>query len=183
MPANTLDSITVERVLAGCDRQEAIMVLLGHEAGLRAMEVAALDWRHVLAADGSLGDFIDLPAIATKGRSGQGRIPMSSKLKAALLKLSAARRHPRRGHVVLGSKGEGLSANAVALRLNRIYQRNGLDATSHSGRRSYGTRLATMGLNAFQVQRAMRHSDIGTTKLYVDDAMSDQAVVQAITSF
>ena len=180
MRAKILSESDLSVVLATCDAMEAVTVLLTHRAGLRAMEVAALDWRMVRDAKGALADAIDLPALATKGRTGQGRVPVASDLRRALLRWSAARRHPRSGPVVLGPKGSVLSAHAVAQRLRRIYARAGLDASSHSGRRSYATRLAGAGLNAFQVQRAMRHSDIGTTKLYVDDAASDLAVAEAI---
>ncbi len=83
---------------------------------------------------------------------------------------------------ILAPRGGALSAHAIAQRIKRIYAKAWLDASSHSGRRSYATRLAGAGLNAFQVQRAMRHSDIGTTRLYVDDAASDRAVVAAISA-
>lgn len=179
MPANVIHEIDLSRVLAGADRQQSVMLLLSHRGGLRACEIAALDWRHVLDAAGGIADAIDLPAIATKGKTGQGRIPISADLRIALLKLAAQRRFPRKGSVVLGDRGS-LSAHAVAQRINRQYGRNGLDASSHSGRRGFATRLAGSGLNAFQVQRAMRHSDISTTRLYVDDAASDRAVVAAI---
>ncbi len=180
MRAKILSESDLSRVLAHADAMEAVMILLTHRAGLRAMEVAALDWRMLRDAQGGLSDAIDLPALATKGRSGQGRIPVASDLTRALLRWSAMRRHPRSGPVALAPRGGHLSAHAVAQRINRIYAKAGLDASSHSGRRSYATRLASSGLNAFQVQRAMRHSDISTTRLYVDDAASDRAVAKAI---
>lgn len=181
MRAKLVSESDLTAVLTKCDAQAKVMVLLGHRAGLRACEIAALDWRMILDASGSIADAIDLPAIASKGRTGQGRIPVSADLRRALLKLAASRRHVRTGPVVLAPRGrQRLSAHAVAQRINRLYAKTGLDASSHSGRRSYATRLAGAGLNAFQVQRAMRHSDISTTKLYVDDAASDLAVVEAI---
>ena len=182
MRAKVLSESDLSRVLARCDIQAAAMILLTHRAGLRAMEVAALDWRMVLDASGAIADHIDLPALATKGATGQGRIPVSSDLRRALLKLAAMRRFPTQGPVILAPRGGALSAHAIAQRIKRIYAKAGLDASSHSGRRSYATRLAGAGLNAFQVQRAMRHSDIGTTRLYVDDAASDRAVVAAISA-
>lgn len=180
MRAKILSESDITLVLAQCDLQAAAMILMTHRAGLRACELARLDWRMILDASGSIGDFIDLPAIASKGRTGQGRIPVSSDLKRALLKLAAMRRHPIKGPVIMAPRGGHLSAHAVAQRINRIYAKAGLDASSHSGRRSYATRLASSGLNAFQVQRAMRHSHISTTRLYVDDAASDRAVAKAI---
>ncbi len=183
MRAQILDEIDLRLVLARCDIQSAAMILLTHRAGLRAMEVSALDWRMILTGAGTIADFIDLPALATKGKTGQGRIPISVDLRRALMKLAASRRHPKAGPVILAPRGrQGLSAHAVAQRINRLYAKADLDASSHSGRRTYATRLANAGLNAFQVQRAMRHADIGTTRLYVDDAASDLAVVEAINT-
>ena len=180
MRAKILSESDITRVLTRCDIQAKAMILLTHRAGLRAMEISRLDWRMVLDAAGSIADFIDLPAIASKGRTGAGRIPVSADLRRALLRLAATQRFPTKGPVILAPRGGHLSAHAVAQRINRIYAKTGLDASSHSGRRSYATRLASSGLNAFQVQRTMRHSDISTTRLYVCDAASDRAVVEAI---
>lgn len=182
MRAKILDEAEIQRVLASCDAQNAAMILLTHRAGLRACEVAKLDWRYVLDASGSIADFIDLPNLATKGRTGAGRIPLSADLRRALLKLAAMRRFPTKGPLILAPRGGALSAHAVAQRINRLYGKAGLDASSHSGRRSFATKLAGQ-VSAFGVQRAMRHSNIGTTRLYVDDAASDAAVVEAINGF
>lgn len=182
MRAKILNETEVERTLAICRPQEAVMVLLSHKAGLRAMEIAALDWRMVLDASGAVADALDLPAMATKGKTGAGRVPMAPELKVALIKLAAIQRFPRKGNVIRAPKGAGFAAHSVAQKLKRLYAKAGLDASSHSGRRTFATRLAShKGLNAFQVQRAMRHSDIAATRPYVDDAASDLAVVAAIT--
>ncbi len=128
-------------------------------------------------ASGNLGDVLDLPAIASKGRTGAGRIPLASDLRRALLRWSAMRRHPTTGPVICGSRCQRISAHAVSKRLSKLYRKAGLTgASSHSGRRTFATKLANKGLNAFQVQRAMRHADITTTKLYVGDAASDAEV-------
>ena len=95
MPANVIHETDLARVLAHTGRQQTAMLLLSHRAGLRACEIAALDWRMVLDAAGGIADFIDLPAISSKGRTGQGRVPMAADLRAALLKLAAQRRFPR----------------------------------------------------------------------------------------
>ncbi len=136
MRAKLISEIDLERTLARCDIQAAAMILLTHRAGLRAMEVAALDWRMVLDASGAIGDHLDLPALATKGATGQGRIPVSNDLRRALLKLAAMRRFPTQGPVILAPRGGALSAHAIAQRIKRIYAKAGLDASSHSGRRS-----------------------------------------------
>ncbi len=50
MRAKLISEIDLERTLARCDVQMAAMILLTHRAGLRACELAALDWRSLSRA-------------------------------------------------------------------------------------------------------------------------------------
>ena len=74
MKAKILTEAQAQKALAVADPQVRAMLLLGHRAGLRACEVAALDWRMVTDAEGALADAIDLPAVAVKGKK-QARRP------------------------------------------------------------------------------------------------------------
>jgi len=178
MRAKILSEHELSRTLERCDPMMAVALLMSHRAGLRACEIAALDWAMVRDASGNLSDVVDLPAIATKGRSGQGRIPVAPDLRAALLKWSALRRHPTSGPVICNARCQRLSADSLRQRLKAAYRRAGLLATSHSGRRTFGTRLARK-VNLSGVQAALRHRQPGTTLLYVDPA-SDEALTAAI---
>ena len=178
MRAKILTEVEVNRALAHTDQQGRAMILLGHLAGLRVMEIARLDWRMVTNASGGLSEWIDLPV--SKAGHGAGRIPICKELAKALLVIAALRRFPRKGPVILTSRAKAYSAHALQQKIRRIYLKAGLDATSHSGRRSFATKLSDTGLNGFQVMRAMRHSSIASTVPYVDDAASDQTVVLAI---
>ena len=178
MRAKILTEAEIARTLAHTDQQGKVCILLGHRAGLRAMEISCMDWRSFVDASGGLADYVDLPA--SKAGHGQGRIPICTDLAKALLKLAALRRFPRSGPVILTARGKAFTSNAMTQKIVRIYKRAGLDATSHSGRRTFLTGLSDRGLNAFQVKRAARHAHISTTELYVDDAASDQTVVLAI---
>lgn len=178
MRAKILTEAEIARTLAHTDAQGKTVILLGHRAGLRAMEIARLDWRSLVDASGGLSEWIDLPV--SKAGHGAGRIPICKELAKALLKLAALRHFPRKGPVLLTPRGVAFTAKAMTQKIMRIYKRAGLDATSHSGRRTFLTGLSDRGLNAFQVKRAARHSHISTTELYVDDAASDQTVVLAI---
>jgi integrase/recombinase XerC len=170
----------LESVLALCDVQERTLVLATFRAGLRAVECARLDWAALRTPTGELAEFIDLPAAGTKGRSGQARIPMTRDLRAAMLAWSAARRHPASGPVFCGLETKPLTAHAIVCRLTRLYARAGLRGSSHSGRRSYGTALATK-LDLRSLQVAMRHAHVSTTLLYLDP-VSDDRVADAIRS-
>lgn len=63
-----------------------VVLLLSFKAGLRAGEIAQLDWRMLLDANGKIGPTLNLPGIITKyGRA--RRIPIHPDLRKALLKL------------------------------------------------------------------------------------------------
>ena len=63
-----------------------VMFLLSVDAGLRAKEIASVEWRMVLDAEGNLTDAIRLESKSAKGSSG-GVVYMSERLKAALANL------------------------------------------------------------------------------------------------
>ena len=59
-----------------------------------------------------------------------------------------------------------------------IYQQAGLRTSSHSGRRTYATRLNEKGVGMRTIQKLMGHKHIGTTALYCD--MSDDTLRKAV---
>src|SRR5580700_3922842 len=63
--------------------RDRAVVLLSVKAGLRACEIAKLDWSMVLDATGSVGDTLVVLNSIAKRRSGR-RIPIHPALKAAL---------------------------------------------------------------------------------------------------
>lgn len=179
--AKTLTESDLARTLAVCDAQEAVMVLAGHRAGLRALEVAGLTWDMVTDTSGNLADHIDLPALNSKGKRGGARLPMADDLLAALRRLWRMRRFPTSGPVILSPRCERVKAHAVVKRLRRVYERAGLHgATSHSGRRTFATRLLEeKRLSLPSVQMAMRHAKASTTLGYVDPA-GDDTIAEAM---
>jgi integrase/recombinase XerD len=76
-------------------------------------------------------------------------------------------------------KRSAFSANTLCQTLNGIYRRAGLDgATSHSGRRSFITQLASKGIGVRVLASLAGHKSIATTQAYIDvnDAMKRAAV-------
>ena len=78
-------------------------------------------------------------------------------------------------------KRAAFSANTLCQTLNTLYRRAGLDrASSHSGRRSFITTLASMGVGVgVRVLASLAgHRSIATTQLYIDvnDDMKRSAV-------
>ena len=66
-------------------------------------------------------------------------------------------------------KSQRFSSNTATQLLQRIYERSGLSgATSHSGRRSFITDLATKGISVRVLAALAGHQSIATTQRYID---------------
>ena len=87
-------ALSLTRQSAQGDR-DTVMILLSARAGLRACEIAGLDWSMVVDARGQVGAVIEIRDAIAKYGSGR-RIPMHRELRAALAKLkrSLGRRRP-----------------------------------------------------------------------------------------
>jgi hypothetical protein len=86
------------------------MILLSVKAGLRACEIAGLDWSMVLNAQGRVSGTIHVRDVIAKKRGGR-RIPMHPDLRRALERL--ARTTEPTGPVIRSYRGSHLKANSV----------------------------------------------------------------------
>ncbi len=116
----------------------------------------------MLTADGSaVAEEIDLPRQITKGEKRARVIPIHDELKQALEALVAV--WPDRvapGHPVVFSERGRYGANGVAHWFKRIYQDAGLTgASSHSGRRTLLTNLATITDDGGQARAVLGSND------------------------
>jgi len=59
-----------------------------------------------------------------------------------------------------------------------IYDLSGIRTSSHSGRRTFATRLNAKGIGMKTIQRLMGHQHIGTTALYCE--VSDDTLRNAV---
>ncbi len=180
----TAEEITV--VLAHVEssrypERDRVMVQLSTRAGLRAAEIAALSWEHVLTADGTdVAEFIDLPRDVTKGQKRARVIPIHDELRLALDGLRAAwSERVGAGQPVVFSERGRYGANGIAHWFKRTYEAAGLvGASSHSGRRTLLTnmarRCAQAGASLRDVQRIAGHADLGTTERYVEPSLDAQ---------
>ncbi len=181
-PAKVLARRDVLRLLAAARRcrypkRNRVMVLLSIKAGLRACEIARLDWRMMLGADGKIGDVIELPPKAAKMGSGR-RIPIHPLLKVALAQLYGAS-GPRDGPVIRSERGTAMSAKVVVNWFKLRYRMLGLDGcSSHSGRRTFVTNAARAvhraGGSLRDVQVLAGHRSIKTTQGYIEGSTSAQ---------
>ena len=74
--------------------RDRAMILLSVKAGLRACEIARLDWSMVLDARGKVADVLAIHDAIAKKRGGR-RIPMHPDLRRALRELAADQANPQ----------------------------------------------------------------------------------------
>ena len=149
-------------------RDETI-ILTSFYAGLRAKEIAALTVGNVFDEDGNVRSQFILSAAQSKG--GQTRtVYLNQRFRKVLLEYSACIRitDPQRP-LFASQKGGHFSANTMCQLFLDIYKAVGLkDASSHSGRRTYITRLANKGVGVRLLAELAGHSHISTTQRYID---------------
>ncbi|MDO7622167.1 MAG: site-specific integrase [Loktanella sp.] len=172
--AQTLNEAQLRRVIQYCRsrrhpvRDETI-ILTSFYAGLRAKEIAALTVGNVFDEEGNVRSQFILSAAQSKG--GQTRtVYLNQRFRKALLEYSACIRitDPQRP-LFESQKGGHFSANTMCQLFLDIYKAVGLkDASSHSGRRTYITRLANKGVGVRLLAELAGHSHISTTQRYID---------------
>ena len=172
--AQTLNEAQLRRVIQYCrsrrhpTRDETI-ILTSFYAGLRAKEIAALTVGNVFDEEGNVRSQFILSAEQSKG--GQTRtVYLNQRFRKALLEYSSCIRitDPQRP-LFESQKGGHFSANTMCQLFLDIYKAFGLkDASSHSGRRTYITRLANKGVGVRLLAELAGHSHISTTQRYID---------------
>ncbi len=184
--AKSLTPQEIERVLqhistrANAARNRC-MFLVSVMAGLRVGEIAGLKLCDVLAADGSFKQEISLSADRVKHAHAR-TVYVSSRLRAELADYVAGIKwvsddqplfHPataRRKH---------FSPNSMAQHFYWLYRAAGVaGASSHSGRKTFLTSLASQGVSVFVLASLAGHRSIATTQKYitVNDDMKRKAV-------
>jgi integrase/recombinase XerD len=74
--------------------------------------------------------------------------------------------------------GRAFSALTLSMLFKEIYELAGIRTSSHSGRRTFATRLDARGVGMRTIQRLMGHKHISTTALYCD--VSDEMLRNAV---
>ena len=143
-------------------------------AGLRAKEIAALSVDNVFDEAGAVREQFILSAAQSKG--GQTRtVYLNQRLRRALADYGDTIKLTEPQQALFASqKGGHFSANTMCQLFLDIYKAVGLkDASSHSGRRTYITRLANKGVGVRLLAALAGHAHISTTQRYID-VNSDQ---------
>ena len=75
---------------------------------------------------------------------------------------------PTHGYLFATQKQSHFTPNTASQHLKRLYERAGITgATSHSGRRTWLTRLSQKGVSVFVLAEMSGHRQIQTTMKYV----------------
>jgi integrase/recombinase XerD len=159
-------------------RNRAI-VLTSFWSGMRVGEIAALKVGDVVNTDGTIKSEIRLSAAQTKGSYGRV-VFINDKLKAELTAYLRTRRVKDYADPLFYSeKAAGFSANTLTQWFHWTYKKAGVcGASSHSGRRTFITNLASRGIGVRVLASLAGHRSIAVTQAYIDvnDDMKRAAV-------
>jgi len=182
--AKTLTTQEIRRVLdyiatRNHAARNRAMLLITYQAGLRVGEVAALQYGDVVAEDSSIKAEIVLRPEQTKGKHAR-TVFLGERIRKELAIYVKA--NPQTNPVkplFYTQKREGFTANTLCQHFFYIYKRAGITgASSHSGRRTFITTLASKGIGVRVLMHLCGHRSISTTQAYIDvnDAMMRTAV-------
>ena len=183
--ARVLTEKELRKVLNFCNTQphatrNRTMLLCTHMAGMRVGEVAALTVSDVLAMDGTVKEEIALSAQQTKGSKAR-TVLVPKKLRDELTdylqqrygiaNLLAVTQTDTQRALFPTQKNpkRGFTANTLCQLFHKIYKDSQMyGATSHSGRRTFITKLADKGVGVRVLMALAGHKSIATTQRYIE---------------
>jgi integrase/recombinase XerD len=148
-------------------------------AGMRIGEIASLTIGDVRELDGRAVSVINLSRHQTKGSKSR-RVFISEELQKLLNQYLATIADLNNSSAFIRSSrtGSHFSNVSLSLRFKAIYQAAGIKTSSHSGRRTFATRLNAAGIGMRTIQNALGHANIQTTALYCD--VTDDQLANAV---
>ena len=151
-----------------------VMFLLSVKAGLRAKEIANVQWRHVVDSSGQLMTELHLPNSASKGSGGRV-VPLHPDLHKALISLYELKKDDINlcDTIIQSQRGGSMDRQVVVNFFQRLYKDLGLNGcSSHSGRRTaithWARKISTVGGSLRDVQSMAGHSSLNTTERYIE---------------
>ena len=189
--AKILSSVQQKLVLSYLDEtrhplRNRVAFLLSMKAGLRAKEIATLQWRHITDAEGNVASQITIEDKGSKGRGGR-TIPMNKALHHELLELQTHRSPSATDAVFYSERKRGnVSAQTVVDFFADLYGKLEFEgASSHSGRRTFITnaakKITTVGGSLRDVQFLAGHSSLQTTQRYIEsDGQAMRKIVDVV---
>lgn len=145
--------------------RDQTILLMSHFLGLRSMELAAL----------TVGDVFDLQTgqvkevlrlVVTKGDRFREVFLVDEQTRDHVRRYLISRPARPDAPLFLSQKGGRFSGNTMQRLIANCYKKAGVRASSHSGRRSFATRLINSGADIYSVKELLGHSSIVTTQVY-----------------
>lgn len=155
-------------------KRDTLLIYFSFGLGLRAIEMAAIKLRDVILEDGNVIETVSLPR--TKGHKPRDIYLTDPRILKSLLEYIEERKSVAESKrqvfslnqpLFLSQKGSHFTNKTLEKLFRVIYQNAGINASSHSGRRTFATNLIEQGMDIRAVQVLMGHSNINETAKYV----------------
>lgn len=174
--AKTLNQQEIRRVLDHIStRKHAVrnraILQTSFLSGMRVGEIASLKYRDVVDGEGNIKNQILLTADMTKGS--EARIVfINEKLRKELQVYAKTYKPADSSQKFFYSQkktSDGFSSNTLTQYFHYLYRNAGIEgASSHSGRRSFITSIASKGVSVRVLMSLAGHKHLGTTQKYID---------------
>jgi integrase/recombinase XerD len=157
------------------------LVLTSVYSGCRVGELSSLTYADVVDDEGGVRNEIRLKAENTKTKEARV-VFVNAKLKKELQHYASTYKPTNTQLKFFYSqkrKSDGYNANTLTQFFHYLYKRAGVfGASSHSGRRTFITKLASQGVGVRVLMSLAGHRNISTTQAYIDvnDDMKRKAV-------
>ena len=147
------------------------MLMTTFLSGMRVGEVSSLRIKDVIDAEGNVRNEIRLTPEMTKGDSAR-IVFVNERLRKELeqyLRIHKSNNPDSKLFYSQKKTSNGFNSNTLAQHFHFLYKRAGLDgASSHSGRRTFITNLASKGVGVRVLMNLAGHKSIATTQAYID---------------
>ena len=150
-------------------KRNALVFALSYYAGMRVKEIASLNISTCITNKGSIREVIYLDASMTKGKKGR-EVFLNTTVREYLKDFINSDNRTNTDILVrpMGTH-KRFTANSLSIVLNNIYKRAGFEGcSSHTGRRSFATRLSEQGTSIRVIQRLGGWSSIASVMPYLD---------------
>jgi integrase/recombinase XerD len=142
--------------------------------GLRAKEIASLNIGTFVDTFGNIKKEILLKRKMTKGSVQRRFYLTNDKFKKVVTEYLEIRKASNSYHLdatlIMSQKRYGFTPDTMQKLFGRMYRQVGLDgASSHSGRRTFATKLIDDGIELTNVQKLLGHKNVQTTTGYIQE--------------
>ena len=147
------------------------MLMTTFLSGMRVGELSSLRFNEVVGSDGNIRNEIRLTPEMTKGKFARV-VFVNERLRKEWEKYIGIYYPEDKMNKFFYSQkknSDGFNANTLTQHFHFLFKRAGIaGASSHSGRRSFITNLASKGVSVRVLMSLAGHRSIGTTQAYID---------------